>query len=78
MSYRMGSGKDRKSWRIIEWLKEKKLSVGGIADELGVDHSLVSHTIHGRRNSRVVLAKLKAYGCPSNILSLPADLKEAA
>ncbi len=78
MSYRMGSGKERRSWRIVEWMKGRGLANDKIAQDLGVDPSLVSHTIHGRRNSRVVLAKLRDLGCPLGILSLPEDMVRAA
>lgn len=78
MSYRMGSGKTRRSWRIVEWMRDRGLSNDQIALDLDVDPSLVSHTIHGRRNSRIVLAKLRDLGCPTNILSLPEDMMRAA
>jgi hypothetical protein len=78
MSHRVGCGKNRKSWQIVEWLKGRKIPVIKIADELGVDQSLVSHTIHGSKNSRVVLARLVKLGCPKRILSLPPDMENAA
>lgn len=77
MSYRVGSGKTRQSWRIVEWMKRRHISVNQLAAELGVHQSLVSHTIHGRRNSRIVLAKLKDHGCPTSLLSLPEDMQRA-
>lgn len=78
MSNRMGSGKTRQSWRIVEWMKRHRLPVKQVAEELDVHQSLVSHTIHGRRNSRIVLAKLVEHGCPPTLLSLPEDMRRAA
>lgn len=78
MSNRRGSGKGRRSWLIVEWLRTKKITNDQVAEDLGVDPSLVSHTIHGRSNSRVVLAKLRDMGCPKRLLSLPKDMDEAA
>jgi len=78
MTHRVGCGRHRKSWQIVEWLNCKGIAVGKIAADLDVDQSLVSHTIHGRKNSRVVLAKLVELKCPKRILSLPPDMESAA
>jgi len=78
MTHRVGCGKHRKSWKIVEWLNCKGIAVGKIAADLGVHQSLVSHTIHGSKNSRVVLAKLVELHCPRRILSLPPDMENAA
>ncbi|MDY7001854.1 MAG: hypothetical protein SVS15_08760 [Thermodesulfobacteriota bacterium] len=72
-------GRQRKPWRIREWLDEQNIQVIELAAAIGVHHSLVSATIHGRRNARCVLRYLKNKGCPEEHLALPEDLlKEAA
>ena len=73
-----GAGRGRDPWRIREWMTRSGYTVVGIARELGVDQSLVSHTIHGRANHRKTLAKLLELGCPVSILSLPKDMQGEA
>lgn len=67
-------GKLRKPFRILEWMSEAGLSVTGLAEELGVDPSLISHTIFARKNNRRVLKALRNKGCPREHLDLPKDL----
>jgi len=71
-------GKQRRPYRIREWLDAHDIEVNALARELGVHHSLVSATIHGRRNNRRVLHLLVERGCPVRYLALPADMREAA
>ena len=75
LTVRKGAGRGRDAWRIREWMNRKGYTVVGIAKELGVDQSLVSHTIHGRQNNRRTLAKLVELGCPVGHLSLPKDMQ---
>ncbi|WP_027366964.1 hypothetical protein [Desulfocurvibacter africanus] len=72
---KQGSGKRRKPYRIKEWMADIGLEVNDVAAELGVHHSLVSHTIFGRKNSRRVLRALRDKGCPKQFLALPEDLE---
>lgn len=74
MDFRMGAGRNRQTYRILEWLHRKGITQESIALELGVHRSLVSCTIRGRRNNRRVLRCLMERGCPIKLLSLPPDL----
>lgn len=74
MGTRMGSGKQRQSFRIYEWLDANEISVNSISISIGITPSMVSSTIRGRKNNRRILQKLVEMGCPKDILSLPADL----
>ncbi len=67
---------ERRPFRIREWMKSRKISVTGIAAELNVHHSLVSATIHGRKNNKKVLNALIVHGCPSDLLALPETIKQ--
>jgi len=78
MSFRVGAGRRRRSWLIVEWMKKTGLTNEAVARTAGVKASTVSHTIHGRRNNRNVLGVLQAQGCPLGLLSLPDDMVEAA
>lgn len=74
MAIRMGSGKQRQSFRIYEWLDSNGIGVNSIAMSIGITPSMVSSTIRGRKNNRRILQKLVEMGCPKDILSLPDDL----
>lgn len=76
-----GPGKFRKPFRIREFLDSIGSNMKSVADEMGVNPSLVRDTIRGTKNNRRVLAKLQDMGCPERYLSLPDDMiktKEAA
>lgn len=74
MDFRTGAGKQRQTFRILEWLHRKGIKQGSIAAELGISCTLVSDTIRGRRNNRRVLRILVERGCPITFLSLPSDV----
>ncbi len=78
MEWRIGTGRQRQTYRILGWLRSKRISQVAIAEELGVHNSLVSSTIWGRRNNRRVLRKLLDLGCPERWLSLPNDIDSRA
>ncbi len=61
--------------KIKYWMSENNLKVADIAREIQIAHSLVSDTIHGKRNNRRVLQALLDAGCPARMLDLPADMK---
>lgn len=70
----VGAGRFRQPWRIREYLDAQGTSMAEVARKLGVDHSLVSRTVSGVMNNRRVLAYLRELGCPTDDLSLPADM----
>ncbi|WP_353115374.1 hypothetical protein [Nitratidesulfovibrio sp.] len=78
--WRIGTGKERQTYHILDWLRRNRIRQLVIAEELGVNTSLVSSTIWGRRNNRRVLRKLLDLGCPARFLNLPDDMssREAA
>ncbi len=71
----IGAGRNRKPYRIREYLAEKGMTMKDVALDMGVNPSLVQDTIRGRKNSRRVLAKLVEIGVPADLLSLPKDMK---
>ena len=71
-----GAGKFRKPYRIREYLDSQGTNMKRVADELGVNPSLVRDTIRGVKNNRRVLSKLQDMGCPERYLSLPKDMQE--
>ena len=64
--------------RIRGWLLHKKgMTLGAVAQAVGVDASLVSMTIAGKRRSRAVLVYLRQLGIPSSLIEIPAELLQA-
>lgn len=61
--------------KIKGWMAEKKIKVIEIARKADISHSLVSDTIHGKRNNRRALQALLDAGCPARLLDLPVDMK---
>ncbi|HCR14005.1 MAG TPA: XRE family transcriptional regulator [Solidesulfovibrio sp.] len=61
--------------KIKYWMSENNLKMVDIEREIQISHSLVSDTIHGKRNNRRVLQALLDAGCPAKMLDLPADMK---
>ncbi|WP_300155862.1 helix-turn-helix transcriptional regulator [Solidesulfovibrio sp.] len=61
--------------KIRAWLVERRISVSDVARDAGIARSVVSETIHGRRNNRKALRALVAVGCPPRLLALPEDMK---
>jgi hypothetical protein len=60
---------------IRSWLVGQGIRIVDLAVELGVDPSLVAHTIRGQKNNRRVLRALRDKGCPLEFLALPPDLR---
>lgn len=50
------------------------LKMVDVARKAGLAQSVVTETVHGRRNTRRVLRVLLELGCPTDILSLPEDM----
>lgn len=61
--------------KIRAWMVERRISVSALAREAGITQSIMSETIHGKRNNRRALHKLVAVGCPVRLLALPEDMK---
>ncbi|UQZ89563.1 hypothetical protein C4J81_10245 [Deltaproteobacteria bacterium Smac51] len=72
---KVGAGRNRDYHAIKRWLYDNGVTVKMIADDAGLDSSVVSHTIWGMVNNRRALAALVGRGCPTDILSLPEDMK---
>lgn len=72
----VGAGRNRKPYRIREFLDQQETNMTRLADELGVSRQVVQATVRGNANNRKVLKLLKAMGCPERYLSLPVDLQE--
>ena len=70
-----GAGRNRKPYRIREFLDAEGKNMADIARDLGVTIQAVSATVRGSRNHRKVLVALRDMGCPLDALSLPEDLK---
>ncbi|GAB6039019.1 hypothetical protein JCM15519_35780 [Fundidesulfovibrio butyratiphilus] len=73
---RVRAGKNRKPWRIREWLEERGLSLSDVGQEIGVSRQLMSDTARGVRNNQKALTKLRDMGCPDKYLDLPENLKK--
>ena len=71
---------NRNGNKIRAWMVERRISVSAVARAAGVTQSIVSETIHGKRNNRRSLRALVDVGCPVKLLALPEDMngKEAA
>ncbi|WP_081429585.1 DNA-binding protein [Solidesulfovibrio magneticus] len=65
----------REGNKIRAWLVERRISVSDVARSAGIARSMVSETIHGRRNNRRALRALVAVGCPEKLLALPEDMQ---
>ena len=61
--------------KIRAWLVERRITVSELARRAKIARSMVSETIHGRRNNRKALRELVAVGCPARLLDLPEDMK---
>lgn len=72
---RVRAGKNRKPWRIREWLEDRGMNLADVGQEIGVSRQLMSDTVRGVRNNKKALAKLRDMGCPDKYLDLPEDLK---
>lgn len=70
----VASGKFRQPWKIREYLSAKGYNMADVSRALGINHSTISRTVHGRLNNRRVLAWLRDFGVPREYLSLPKDL----
>lgn len=69
----------RNTIEIHIWMKRNGWSVTRIQRELGFKaHVMVSNTINGKWNNRMVLRLLLNEGCPAELLHLPGDMMEAA
>lgn len=71
----MTKRKERNTREIWVWMIRTGMRPAKIARELGVGRSLVTCTIHGRKNNRRVLGYLLEKGCPTEILDLPEDME---
>lgn len=72
----VGAGRNRKPWRIREWMDSQGILQMDVARSAGLKSSaVVSRTIRGSANSRRVLKALLEMGCPAVYLGLPEDLK---
>ena len=72
--HKLGAGKTRDYWAIKRWMDENGVTNAQIARDISRDATLVSATIRGVRNSRMVLERLRELGCPDNSLSLPDSM----
>ena len=72
--HKLGAGKDRDYWGIRRWMYERGITNAQIARDINRDATLVSMTIRGVRNSRLVLGRLRELGCPEDSLSLPSSM----
>ncbi|UQZ88304.1 DNA-binding protein [Deltaproteobacteria bacterium Smac51] len=72
---KIGAGRERDYHAIKRWLYENDVTIKMVADDAGIDRTVVSHTIWGMINNRKALAALVGRGCPAEILSLPDDMK---
>lgn len=62
--------------KIRAWMVERRISVSDVARKAGIARSMVSETIHARRNNRKALRALIEIGCPVKLLALPEDLQD--
>jgi len=65
----------RQGNKIMAWLVERRISASEIGRKAGITQSIMSETIHGRRNNRRALRALVDIGCPVKLLDLPEDMK---
>lgn len=65
----------REGNKIMAWLVERRISATEVGRSAGLSQSIMSDTIHGRRNNRRALRALVAIGCPVKLLELPEDMK---
>jgi len=66
---------NRNGDKIRAWMVERRISVAAVARKAGITQSIMSETIHGKRNNRRALQALVNIGCPEKLLVLPADMK---
>jgi hypothetical protein len=64
--------------KIRAWMVERRISVSSVARTAGITQSIMSETIHGRRNNRRALRALVDVGLPVKLLALPEDMKGKA
>ncbi|NDY57438.1 helix-turn-helix transcriptional regulator [Desulfovibrio sulfodismutans] len=64
-----------KGRKVKAWLVLRGTKISDVARAVGVDHSLVSHFLAGRRRADVVRNYLEQIGCPVEYLG---KRKEAA
>lgn len=62
--------------RVRAWMVGRGISVSDVARRIGIARSIVSETIHGKRDNRKALRALLEAGCPGRILMLPKDMRE--
>ncbi|MDR1656162.1 MAG: hypothetical protein LBT47_01215 [Deltaproteobacteria bacterium] len=77
MVHRPGVAVNRDYWAIKKWFDDEALTIKAVSDDIGVHPSIVGQTIRGLRNTRRVLLRLVELGCPTDVLSLPSDIKGA-
>lgn len=65
----------RQGNKIMYWLRELHVSASEVARKAGITQSIMSETIHGKRNNRRALRALMDIGCPVKLLALPEDMK---
>ena len=70
-----GAGSARNYWAIKRWLNEEEVKLADIARYVAVGQYVVSNTIRGFSNNRLVLGRLLELGCPADILGLPRDMR---
>lgn len=71
----LGVGRQRKPWRIKEYLDSQRMCMADIAEEIGISRPTFYMTVQGKKNNRRVLKALIDKGCPAEYLDLPSDLK---
>jgi len=71
-----GTGRDRQTWKIKEWMDIQGIRQVDVAAQAGLGtHVTVSRTIRGSLNNRRVLRALVEMGCPEKFLALPKDMQ---
>lgn len=68
----------RQGNEIRAWCKRRGIVFVKVAERIGVDQSLIHHTLSGRANNRKVLRELVRLGVPRRFLALPQGFEEAA
>lgn len=71
-----GAGKNRRPYRIREFLATKGFTMMSVSKEVGVSHTLVRDTVIGAKNNKRVLNYLYELGCPKEYLSMPKEKQE--
>lgn len=72
----VGAGRNRRTWRIKEWMDAAGILQRDVADAAGLKGvATVSRTIRGSDNNRKVLSALLDMGCPERFLGLPEDMQ---